>query len=79
MVNILCTDFGAEYHVTFNDKKTVGIAFGTNATGCKAIRVNGTAINWSNQVKHLGNVIDCNLTDVADSNTKKGHFIASVN
>ena len=78
MVNI-CTDFGAEYHVTFNDKKTVGIAFGTSAAGCKAIRVNGTAINWSNQVKHLGNVIDCNLTDVADSNTKKGHFIASVN
>ena len=33
----------------------------------------------SNRVKHLGNVIDCELSDVADSNSKKGHFIASVN
>ena len=28
---------------------------------------------------HLGNVIDCELSDVADSNSKKGDFIASVN
>ena len=34
---------------------------------------------WSNRVKHLGNVIDCDLSDVADSNSKKCHFIASVN
>ena len=31
------------------------------------------------QVMHLGNVIDYDLSDVADSNSKKGHFIASVN
>ena len=28
---------------------------------------------------HLGTVIDCELSNVADSNSKKGHFIASVN
>ena len=40
---------------------------------------NDNEIMWSNRVKHLGNVIDCELSDVADSNSKKGHFIASVN
>ena len=40
--------------------------FGTNAAGCKAIHVNGNAIIWSNQVKHLGNVIDCNAALLHD-------------
>ena len=31
------------------------------------------------QTEHLGNVIQCELSDVADSNSKKGNFIASVN
>ena len=53
--------------------------FGTSAAGCKCISVNDNEIMWSNRVKHLGNVIDCELSDVADSNSKKGHFIASVN
>ena len=78
MVNI-CADFGTDYHVTFNDKKTTCIMFGTSAAGCKCISVNDNEIMWSNRVKHLGNVIDCDLSDVADSNSKKGHFIGSVN
>ena len=79
IVNI-CADFGTDYHVTFNDKKTNCIMFGTtSAAGCKCISVNGNEIMWSNRVKHLGNVIDCELSDVADSNNKKGNFIASVN
>ena len=45
----------------------------------KCISVNDKEIMWSNRVKNLGNVIDCDLSDVADSNSKKGHFIASVN
>ena len=32
MVNI-CADFGTDYHVTFNDKKTTCIMFGTSAAG----------------------------------------------
>ena len=78
MVNI-CADFGTDYHVTFNDKKTTCIMCGTSAAGCKCISVNDNEIMWSNSVKHLGNVIDCDLSDVADSNSKKGHFIPSVN
>ena len=70
MVNIgLCADFVTDYHVTFNDKKTTCIMFGTSATGCKCISVNDNEIMWSNRAKHLGNVIDCELSDVANSST----------
>ena len=78
MINI-CAHFGTDYHVTFNDKKTNCIMFGTSAAGCICISVNDIESMWSNRVTHLGNVIDCDLSDVADSNSKKGHFIASVN
>ena len=47
--------------------------------GCKCISVNDNEMMWSNILKHLGNVIDCELSDVADCNSKKCHFIASVN
>ena len=70
---------GTDFHVTFNDKKTTCIMFGTSAAGCKCISVNDNEIMWSNRVKHLGNVIDCDLSDVDNYNSKKGHFIASVN
>ena len=79
MVNIYALIFGTDYHVTFNDKKTTCIVFGTSAAGCKCITVNDNEIMCSNRAKHLGNVIDCELSDVADYNSKKGHFIASVN
>ena len=60
IVNI-CADFGTDYHVTFNDKKTNWIIFGTSAAGFKCISVNDNDIMWSNRVKHLGNVIDIML------------------
>ena len=75
----ICVAFGTDYHVTFNDKKTTYIMFGTSAAGFKYISVNDNGIMWSNRVKHIGNVIDCDLSDVADYNSKKGNFIASVN
>ena len=78
MINI-CADFGTDYHVTFNDKKTNCIMFGTSVAGCTCISVNDNESMWSNRVTHLGNVIYCDLSDVADYNSKKGNFIASVN
>ena len=59
MVNI-CADFGIDYHVTVNDKKTNCIMLGTSAAGCKCISVNDNELMWSNRFKHLGNVIDLN-------------------
>ena len=78
MVNI-CEDYGEEYHVTFNGKKTVAVVFYANNGGCKEITVNGSAIAWSSKVKHLSNIIDSNLSDLNDCKTKKGNFVASIN
>ena len=39
MVNI-CEEYGKEFHVTFNDKKTTGMVFGASNGNCKAIQVN---------------------------------------
>ena len=78
MVNI-CEEYGKEFHVTFNDKKTTGMVFGTSNANCKAIQVNGNNVDWVSNAKHLGNVVDDKLSDLKDINAKKGHFIASVN
>ena len=44
MVNI-CEEYGKEFHVTFNDKKTTGMVFGTSNGNCKAIQVNGNNVD----------------------------------
>ena len=78
MVNI-CEEYGKEFHVTFNDKKTIGMVFGASNVDCKAIQVNGNNVTWATNAKHLGNVVDHKLSDLNDINAKKGYFIASVN
>ena len=70
MVNI-CEEHGKEFHVTFNDKKTTGMVFGTINVNCKAIQVNGNYVDWVSNAKHLGNVVDDKLSDLKDINAKK--------
>ena len=55
MVNI-CEEYGKEFHVTFNDKKTTGMVFGASNGNCKeALRLEGykckkghfiASVNW---------------------------------
>ena len=60
MVNI-CEEYGKEFHVTFNDKKTTGMVFGASNGNCKAIQVNGNNVDWVTNARHLGNVVDNKL------------------
>ena len=78
MVNI-CEEYGKEFHVTFNYKKTTGMVFCASNGNCKAIQVNGNNVDWVTNARHLGNVVDTKLSDLKDINAKKGNFIASVN
>ena len=57
--------------MTFNDKKTTGMVFGTSNVNCKAIQVNGNNVDWVSNAKHLGNVVDDKLADLKDINAKK--------
>ena len=70
MVNT-CEEYGKEFHVTFNDKKTTGMVFGASNGNCKAIQVNGNNVDWVTNARHLGNVVDNKLSDLKDINAKK--------
>ena len=79
MINI-CEDFGREFDVMFNAKKTLGICYGNNSTcNIRSVYLNGVSIKWEESVKYLGNILSCNLSDAADICFKKGSFITAVN
>jgi hypothetical protein len=74
----ICCDFGKEYNVTFNAKKTVAVCFGkTNVSGFPVL--NREKLAWSDGTKYLGNKINSSLSDSDDCNYKMSQFIGSVN
>ncbi len=76
----ICEEFGVEFRVTFNVKKTQCIKFGQiNDTLCKPVTLNNKMINCDSNVNHLGNILNQKLEDGDDLRKKKGHFIGSVN
>ena len=76
----ICAKFAAEYSVAFNPSKTVAIPFCPRNLGVLGTPIlNGTAIAWANEVKHLGNYVQSNLDDSRDIRYKRSVFIGSVN
>ena len=76
----ICEQFGEEYDVLFNAKKTIAICYGVNvSTPIKPIYLNGDVIKWQTEVKYLGNILSHDLSDAADIRVKKGSFITAVN
>ena len=63
-------EYGKDFHVTFNDKKTTGMVFGASNGNCKAIHVNGNNVEWVTNAIHLGNVVDNKLSDLKDIHAK---------
>ena len=79
MVNI-CSEFGKEYDVSFNAKKTLGICYGEpDISNIRSVFLNDIAIKWHKDVKYLGNMLSNDLSDAADIKLKKGSFITAVN
>ena len=77
MVDI-CANFGVEYVITFNEKKTVCLHF-NNTDDNPDILLNGKRLVWKSSVKHLGNIVSCNLEDGDDILLKKQDFYNQVN
>ena len=76
----ICESFAVECHVMFNPKKTTCIAIGSDGKlPSKNLYLNGSSISWTNRVKHLGNVINFDLSDKEDILYKKSVFITQVN
>ena len=75
----ICKNFGTDFNVTLNPKKTVCIKSGSNISESDELFIDGHAIEWKNHVKYLGNIVNSTLTDEKDCALQISSFICAVN
>ena len=75
----LCDNYATVYNVIFNSKKTVCIKFVNEVIRNEAAFLNNQPLKWNEKVRHLGNIIDKDCTELADCVFKKSMFIRYVN
>ena len=75
----ICELFAKKYFITFNIKKTICIKFGSDVDIDEGAYMYGKRLEWSDTVKHLGNIVNKDLDDLDDCKLKGGVFIGSVN
>ena len=77
----ICEQFGGEYNIKYNPKKTVCICFHAKPIQMDNIGVAlyGKRLPWSNSAKHLGNIVRADLKDDDDIQLKKCDFIGRTN
>jgi len=76
----ICSKFAREYNVMFNAKKTISLKIGGDGESPKIdVKLNGTVVSWKKCVRHLGNMINHNLSDNEDVTRKTATFISQVN
>ena len=63
----------------FNPKKTVCIKFGDKVNEFENVYMNNTLVQWADEVKHLGNIVQSSLSDDGDCRFKRSMFIGYVN
>ena len=76
---VLCCEYAKEYDITFNPKKTVCIKFGSKINLDENVSISGFPVQWSESVRHLGNLVDSTLSDSLDCRYKQSMFIGYVN
>ena len=76
---LICNNFADEFNITFNAKKTICIKFGNKVSEHDKVVLSGATIEWTNKVKHLGNMVNTTLSDDDDCKLKRSAFIGSVN
>ena len=75
----ICEEFGLEYCVTYNSKKTIAMTFGIQFTPDSKISLNGAKLAWEQQSKYLGNYLQFDLDDDYDIRMKLSSFFGNVN
>ncbi len=81
MVDI-CSDFGQEYSVSYNASKTKCMKFERVPSGSMPstpILLNNSALQWETSMKHLGNILQNNLSECEEIRYKRGDFIGRIN
>ena len=65
--------------IVINPKKTVCIKFGDNVNEFENVYMNNTLVQWANEVKHLGNIVQSSLSGDGDCRFKRSMVIDYVN
>ena len=76
---VLCCEYAKEYDITFNLKKTVCIKCRSKIKIDEHVSMSGFPVQWSDSVRHLGNLVDSTLSDSLDCRYKPSMFIGYVN
>ena len=72
--------FRRKFRVMFNSKKTMCMRIGSNDDPpARVVSLNGSPLIWTRRMKHLGNIITCDLKDSEDITFKNVAFISQVN
>jgi len=71
---LICEEFGLEYDILYNGKKTKWCDGHANVTS--VIIFCGAKLNWYSEIVHLWNTVLSNVSDLAD---KRKGFIAASN
>ena len=75
----LCDNYATVYNVMFNSKKTLCIKFCNELIRNETVFLNNQSLKWSEKVRHLGNIVDKDSTELTDCVFTKSMFIGYVN
>ncbi len=76
----ICDNYGIEYSMQFNPKKTVCMRISRDGKQpSSAIVLNGRPLSWVTKAKHLGNWLTGTNDDFEDIKAKSGQLIAGAN
>lgn len=77
----ICEQFGSEFNIRYNPKKTVCMCFHRKRIDLDgfSVRLYGKLLPWSESAKHLGNIVRADLKDDDDIQRKRCDFIGRTN
>ena len=75
----ICESFAIKYDVMFNERKTTAIKFSNKSRTECHLSLNVSRIGWTNEIKHLGNIVTVECTDMKDCTMKRSQLICAVN
>ena len=68
----ICETFSEKFRFVFNSKNTMCVRIGSNGDPpARVVSINGSPLAWTRRIKHLGNIITCDLKDSEDITFKK--------
>ena len=67
----ICNEFAQSNKIIFNSKKTICIKFGDKHITPEKAFLNSECLSWTDNIRHLGNYIDCGNRDMVDCGKKK--------